>query len=276
MHLPNCPRPKSRPEQRGLDYFRHDRNDRAHPAARILIVDDDREFRHLLADYLEEHNMQVLSVSGRAEMARHFTVREPNLVLLDPKLDEGDGLDLLREVRSHSDVPIIIITGHCRGEADRVVGLELGADAYFTKPIALRELLARMRSVFRRHNCGRAISEHEPISGSFRFDGWQLDLRTRLLVNPEGAEVSLTKGEYALLVAFLAAPGRPLTREHLLRATRMHEDVFDRSIDVQILRLRRRLEVDPSTPRAIQTWRGVGYCFDLPVECGHRPALEVV
>jgi DNA-binding response OmpR family regulator len=276
MHLLNCPRPKSRPEQRGLDYLCHDRNDRAHPPARILIVDDDREFRHLLADYLEEHNMQVLPVSGRAEIARHFTAREPNLVLLDPKLDGDDGLDLLREVRSHSDVPIIIITGHCRGEADRVVGLELGADAYLTKPIALRELLARMRSVFRRHNCGRAISEREPISGSFRFGGWQLDLRTRLLLNPEGAEVSLTKGEYALLVAFLAAPGRPLTREHLLRATRMHEDVFDRSIDVQILRLRRKLEVDPSTPRAIQTWRGVGYCFGLPVECGHRPTFEVV
>jgi DNA-binding response OmpR family regulator len=268
MQLLNSPQPKSHPEQRDLDYFRHDRNDRPDPPARILIVDDDREFRHLLADYLREHNMQILSASGRVEVARHFTARQPNLVLLDPQLDEGDGLNLLREVRSHSDVPIIIVTRHCRGEADRVVGLEFGADAYFTKPIALRELLARMRSVFRRHNCGRAISERESISGSFRFGGWQLDLGTRLLLNPEGAEVALTKGEYALLVAFLAAPGRPLTREHLLRATRMHEDVFDRSIDVQILRLRRKLEVDPSTPRAIQTMRGVGYCFGLPVECG--------
>jgi two-component system OmpR family response regulator len=269
MQLLNCPRPQSRPEQRGLDYLRRDSNDRTQPPARVLIVDDDREFRNLLAGYLEDYNMQVLSATGRAEMARHFMAREPNLVLLDLTLDEDDGLDLLREIRSHSDVPIIIVTGHCRGEADRVVGLELGADAYFTKPIALRELLARVRSVFRRHNCERTISEREPTSGSFKFDGWQLDLRTRLLLNPEGVEVPLTKGEYALLLAFLAAPGRPLTREHLLRATRVHEDIFDRSIDVQILRLRRKLEVDPRTPRAIQTWRGVGYCFGLPVECGH-------
>src|SRR4051794_29442117 len=133
-----------------------------------------------------------------------------------------------------------------------------------------------MRSVIRRHNYGRAISEREPISGNFRFDGWELDLRTRLLLNPEGAQVSLTKSEYALLVAFLVAPGRPLTREHLLQATRMHEDVFDRSIDVQILRLRRKLEVDPSTPCVIQTRRGVDYCFCPPVEFGHRPALEVL
>jgi two-component system OmpR family response regulator len=268
MHIMNRPSPQLRPEQRGPYYSHHDTDDRAHPPACILIVGDDREFHRLLTNYLEEYNMQVLSASGRTEMARHFTAREPNLVLLDLKLDEEDGLDLLREIRSHSDVPIFIITGQCRGESDRVVCLELGADAYFTKPIALRELLARVRSVFRRHNCRCAASEREPISGSFKFDGWQLDLRTRLLLNPEGAEVSLTKGEYALLLAFLGAPGRPLTREHLLRATRMHEDLFDRSIDVQILRLRRKLEVDPNTPRAILTWRGVGYCFGLPVECG--------
>jgi two-component system OmpR family response regulator len=266
MHLMNRPPPKLRPERRGLDHVRHDTNDRAHHPARVLIVGDDREFRHLLVDYLEEHNMQVLSANGRAEMARHFTAREPHLALLDLKPDEDDGLDLLREIRSHSNVPIILITGHCRGESHRVLGLELGADAYFTKPISLRELLARVRSVFRRHNCGRAMPERERISGSFKFDGWQLDPRTRLLLNSEGAEVSLTKVEYALLLAFLAVPGQPLTREHLLRATRVHEDVFDRSIDVQIMRLRRKLEVNSTTPRTIQTWRGVGYCFCLPVE----------
>jgi two-component system, OmpR family, response regulator len=269
MHLEKDPSPKLRPEQRGLDYYPHDTNDRARPPARILIVGGDSEYRRLLADYLEEYNMQVFSASGRTEMVRHFTAREPNLVLLDLKPDEEDGLDLLREIRARSDVPIILITGHYSGESDCVVGLELGADAYFTRPFALRVLLARMRSIFRRHDCARAVSEREPIPGSFKFDGWQLDLRTRLLLNPEGANVSLTKGEYALLLAFLAAPGRPLTREHLLRATRVHEDVFDRSIDVQILRLRRKLEVDPSMPRAIQTWRGVGYCFRLSVECGH-------
>jgi two-component system OmpR family response regulator len=269
MHIVSRPSPKLRPEQRGLDYLHHDTGDRAHPPARILIVGDDRELRRLLADYLEEYNMQVLSASGRTEMARHFTAREPNLVLLDLKVDEEDGLDLLREIRARSDIPIILITGHYSGKSDCVVGLELGADAYFTRPLALRELLARMRSIFRRKDCGRAVSECEPISGCFKFDGWQLDIRTRLLLNPEGVKVSLTNGEHALLLAFLAEPGRPLTREHLLRATRVHEDVVDRSIDVQILRLRRKLEVDPSTPRAIQTFYGVGYCFGLPVERGH-------
>ncbi len=234
--------------------------------ARILIVDDDTELRHMLVNYMEGQNMLVASASGREEMERHFAVREPNLVLLDLRLDKQDGLDLLREIRSRSDVPIIITTGHRRDEIDRVVGLELGADDYVTKPFGLRELLARMRAVLRRHDIGRAASEKEPASGSYRFDGWRLDLRSRRLFNPEGAHVPLTKGEYALLVAFVSAPGRPLTREHLLQATHVHEDVFDRSIDVQVLRLRRKLEADPSAPGAIQTERGVGYRFALSVE----------
>jgi two-component system OmpR family response regulator len=234
--------------------------------ARILIVDDDTELRRMLVNYLEEQNMRVLSASGREEMSRHFATREPNLVLLDLRLDKEDGLDLLREIRSRSDVPVIITTGHRRDEIDRVVGLELGADDYVTKPFGLRELLARVRAVLRRHDFGRGASEREPASGGFKFEGWRLDRRTRHLFNPEGAEVPLTKGEYALLNAFLAAPGRPLTREYLLQATRVHEDVFDRSIDVQVLRLRRKLEVDPSAPRAIQTERGIGYRFTLAVE----------
>jgi two-component system OmpR family response regulator len=236
------------------------------PPARILIVDDDTELRHMLVNYMEGQNMLVVSASGREEMSRHFAVREPNLVLLDLRLDKQDGLDLLREIRSRSDVPVIITTGHRREEIDRVVGLELGADDYVTKPFGLRELLARMRAVLRRHDIGRAASERDPVSGGYRFSGWRLDLRSRQLFNPEGTQVPLTKGEYALLVAFLTAPGRPLTREHLLQATHVHEDVFDRSIDVQVLRLRRKLEADPSAPGAIQTERGVGYRFALPVE----------
>jgi DNA-binding response OmpR family regulator len=158
------------------------------------------------------------------------------------------------------------MTGHRRDEIDRVVGLELGADDYITKPFGLRELLARVRAVLRRQDFGRAASEREPASGGFRFEGWELDLRSRRLLNPRRQQMPLTKGEYALLVAFLMAPGRPLTREHLLQATRVHEDVFDRSIDVQVLRLRRKLEADPSAPRAVQTERGVGYRFSIPVE----------
>ncbi len=217
---------------------------------RILVVDDDAELRRMLVNYLEGQSMRVLSASNREEMSRQFAAREPNLVLLDLRLDKDDGLDVLRDIRSRSDVPVIIMTGHRRDEIDRVVGLELGADDYVTKPFGLRELLARVRAVLRRHDFGRAASEHEPASGGFRFEGWELDLRAHRLLNPEGATVPLTKGEYALLVAFLNAPGRPLTREHLLQATRVHEDVFDRSIDVQVLRLRRKLEADPSAPRA--------------------------
>jgi DNA-binding response OmpR family regulator len=191
---------------------------------------------------------------------------EVNLVILDLRLGQEDGLDLLREIRSNSDVPVIIITGHRRDDIDRVVGLELGADDYLTKPFNLRELLARVRAVSRRFDIGRAAPVRDPESGRFRFCGWQLDSQTRRLTDPAGAPVTLTKGEYALLIAFLDAPQRPLSREHLLQSTRVHEDVFDRSIDVQILRLRRKLERDPSTPRVIQTERGVGYVFAVPVE----------
>ena len=191
---------------------------------------------------------------------------EVNLVLLDLRLGQDDGLDLLREVRSSSDVPVIIITGHRRDDIDRVVGLELGADDYLTKPFNLRELLARVRAVLRRFEKGGTAPARNPERSRFRFSGWQLDQKTRQLTDPDGTPVALTKGEYALLLAFLDAPQRPLSREHLLQATRVHEDVFDRSIDVQILRLRRKLERDPSAPRVIQTERGVGYVFAVPVE----------
>ena len=127
-------------------------------------------------------------------------------------------------------------------------------------------MFARIRAVLRRQEMGRAVRACDPERGGYRFDGWRLDRRGRRLVDRNEAPVRLSKGEYALLLAFLEAPQRPLTREHLLQATRIHEDIFDRSIDVQVLRLRRKLEIDPSSPRAIQTERGVGYVFALPVE----------
>jgi DNA-binding response OmpR family regulator len=161
---------------------------------------------------------------------------------------------------------VIVITGHHHDEIDRVIGLELGADDYVAKPFSLRELLARIRAVLRRQAIARATAQREAEQGCCQFGGWQLDRRARRLTDPHGISVSLTKGEYALLIAFLAAPERPLSREYLLQATRIHEDIFDRSIDVQILRLRRKLEHDPSAPRIIQTERGVGYIFILPVE----------
>jgi two-component system, OmpR family, response regulator len=236
-------------------------------SVRILVVDDDPLMKRMVINYLEEHDMRTASASGRKEMTDEFEQEEPSLVILDLRLGQEDGLDLLREIRSHSDVPVIITTGHRRDEIDRVVGLELGADDYLTKPFGLRELLARIRAVLRRREAaGRAAPQREPDQVRYRFGGWTLDRHTRRLSDPESNPVALTKGEFALLVAFLDAPQRPLTREYLLQATRIHEDVFDRSIDVQVLRLRRKLEKDSSAPSVIQTERGVGYVFALPVE----------
>jgi two-component system, OmpR family, response regulator len=232
---------------------------------RILIVDDDAGLCNVMVSYFEEQNVDVVSANGGAAMSRHFAAREPDLVVLDLHLDNEDGLDLLREIRSRSDVPVIIITGHRRDEIDRVVGLELGADDYVTKPFGLGELLTRIRAVLRRRERGRVTADKGP-SGGYRFGGWALDLNKRSLLSPDGAQVPLTRGEYSLLAAFLAAPGKPLTRDYLLQATQVHEDMVDRSIDVHVLRLRRKLELDPSTPAIIQTERGKGYRFAIPAE----------
>jgi DNA-binding response OmpR family regulator len=236
----------------------------AGPPARILVVDGDDAMKDTIVSYLQEHNMRAVRASGRKDMTSQFAIDEPDLVILDVYLGKEDGLDLLREIRSRSDVPIILTSKNRRDEVDRIIGLELGADDYLTKPFGLRELLARARALLQRRKY--AAAPRDPQSASYRFGGWRLDRRTRKLTNPLGAPVALTKGLYALLVAFLDAPQRPLTREYLLNATRMHEDVFDRSIDLQILRLRRKLETEPDAPRIIQTQRGVGYVFMLPVE----------
>jgi DNA-binding response OmpR family regulator len=158
------------------------------------------------------------------------------------------------------------MTDHQSDEVDRIVGLELGADDYILKPFSLRELLARIRAVLRRHEMGRAARARDPDRGGYRFSCWRLDRRARTLLDANEAPVPLSKGEYALLLAFLEAPQRPLSREQLLRATRIHEDIFDRSIDVQVSRLRRKLEPATNAARVIRTERGVGYVFALPVE----------
>ena len=222
--------------------------------------------QRMILNYFGENNIRTPLASNRQEMVDQLRESEVNLVILDLRLGLEDGLDLLREIRLSSDVPVIIITGHRRDDIDRVVGLELGADDYVTKPFNLRELLARVRAVLRRFEVGRVAPVRDPEHGRYRFSGWQLDRRVRQLTDPTGTPVALTKGEYTMLLAFLEAPQRPLSREHLLQATRVHEDVFDRSIDVQILRLRRKLERDPSAPHVIQTERGVGYVFAVAVE----------
>jgi DNA-binding response OmpR family regulator len=231
---------------------------------RVLVVDDDAAMQRMLVSYLGENNMQATAVSGREGVVRALAGREPDVILLDINLGDQDGLDLLREVRAKSVVPVILITGHRRDEVDRVIGLELGADDYLTKPFGMREMLARIRSVLRRRTMDR-LHPVRPSEQSFAFAGWVFSQRSRRLTSPEGESVPLTKGEFALLSAFVAAPRRPLTRERLLQATRVHEDVYDRSIDVQILRLRRKLERDAAAPRLIRTERGVGYVFDADV-----------
>ena len=237
----------------------------AAPPARVLVVDDDPTMRRMVVEYLGQHSVDAIPASGREEMDDRLAADDPSLVILDLRLGREDGLDLLREIRARSDVPVIITTGHRRDEVDRVVGLELGADDYVTKPFSPRELLARIRAVLRRREAGRE-PRREGGQDRVGVGGWRLDKRARRLTDPGGADVRLTKGEYALLAAFVAAPGRPLTREQLLQATRVHEDVFDRSIDVQILRLRRKLEADPAAPGIVKTERGVGYVFALPVD----------
>ena len=232
----------------------------------LLVVDDDETILRMMVDFLGDNGLSVLSAAGRAEMRRHLTHAQVSLVILDVQLGRDDGFDVLREIRSHSDVPVVILTGHRRDEVDRVVGLELGADDYLTKPFSLRELLARIRAILRRQEFGRTARGRDPERGGYRFAGWQLARRHRRLTDPSGNVVPLTKGEYTLLHAFLESPQRPLSRERLLQVTRVHEDVFDRSIDVQVLRLRRKLEADPSAPQMILTERGIGYVFAARVE----------
>lgn len=232
----------------------------------IIVVDDDEAIRQMMTSYFEERNIPVSAASDRSEFNRHFARAHPSLIILDLRLGDDDGLDLLRETRSHSDVPVIIMTGHRLDERDCVAGLELGADDYVVKPFSLRELLARVQAILRRQEMGRVARVRDPQRGGYRFDGWQLERRGRRLLNPQGLPIALSKGEYTLLLAFLEAPQCSLSRDHLLQATRLHEDIFDRGIDVQVLRLRRKLEREPRTPRAIKTVRGVGYEFTLRAE----------
>lgn len=235
-------------------------------AIRALVVDDDPAMRETIVDYLENHGVRAVAAAGRQEMTRHIARGELDVVILDLQLGEGAGLELLREMRTHSTIPVIIGIGRGQEEVDCVIGLELGADDYLSKPFGLRELLARIRAILRGRDLARAAPRRTPERGRCRFGGWQLDLRMRRLTDAQGAELPLSKAEYALLVAFVAAPQRPLSREQLLQATRIREDVFDRTVDVQVLRLRRKLEADPRAPRIIRTERGVGYVFALPVE----------
>jgi two-component system, OmpR family, response regulator len=233
----------------------------------ILAVDDDPTMRELIANYLTNHGFRVSTAARGEDMSRIIAEDVVDLVVLDLQLAEENGLQLVNELRTRSNLPIIVITGHWRDEVDRIVGLELGADDYLTKPFNLRELLARVRAVLRRVEVDRTPAAVDSKGTRYRFAGWELSLRTRRLTSPTGASVELTVGELSLLIAFLRSPRQVLSREQLLTATHLEDgQVFDRSIDVQILRLRRKLEIDPTAPELIKTERGVGYVFDAPVQ----------
>ncbi|WP_025293575.1 response regulator [Sphingomonas sanxanigenens] len=233
---------------------------------RVLVIDDDPAMREMIATFLSRHNASAVGLGDPDHVVQQIDGGGFNLVILDVQLGDKDGFDVLRRIRERSDIPVIIITGQRQDEIDRIIGLELGADDYLTKPFSLHELLARARATLRRQEVGRQ-SQRLPVQrGGYRFNGWTVHRKTRSLTDAAGQDVPLTKGEYALLVAFLDAPNRVLSREHLLQATRTHEDIYDRSIDVQVLRLRRKLERDPANPALIRTERGVGYIFDAVVE----------
>lgn len=224
---------------------------------RVLAVDDDATVRALLQDYLGEHGYDVEAVADSAALRLALQHRLPDVVLLDIGLPGEDGLSLARFLREHHDLPVIMISG--AGSAlDRIVGLEVGADDYLAKPFDPRELLARLKTVLRRYQRGaaspQAPSERVPLGRC------ALDIGRRQLLDADGGEIALTAMEFDLLCVFAANPNRPLTRDQLLNATQHRDwDPFDRSIDIRIARLRRKLEADPDKPQVIRTVRGVGY-----------------
>jgi DNA-binding response OmpR family regulator len=239
-------------------------------APHVLAIDDDPAMRELIAEYLGENELRVTIAATGADMISALAENSIDVVVLDLRLADEDGMQLARKLRQESTIPIIMLTGK-KDEADRVMGLELGADDYITKPFSPRELLARVRAVLRRY---QTVSQVLPLRDgkrrAYRFAGWELNLRTRRLITPDGRRIELTNGEFSLLQAFCAAPQRVLTRDQLLELSRLNSaEVYDRSIDVQILRLRRKIEPDPSVPRYILTERGAGYLFDAPVEVLH-------
>ncbi|MBE0531093.1 MAG: response regulator [Rhodospirillales bacterium] len=237
----------------------------------ILVVDDDREIRDLLGRFLGKHGYRVTTAADGREMAKVLTDWSIDLIVLDLMLPGEDGLTLCRNLRSSSTVPVIMLTAMGE-ETDRIIGLEMGADDYLPKPFNPRELLARIKAVLRRADAqpGRraartmADGEGETVVA---FSGWNFNLDSRELTSPDGVRVELSGGEYELLAAFVSRPQRVLSRDQLLDLARGRDSQpFDRAIDVQVSRLRRKIEADPANPQMIKTVRGGGYVFTAAVE----------
>jgi two-component system OmpR family response regulator len=226
---------------------------------RILVVDDDPGIREVLTDYLAQHGYEAEGAASAAEMDRAMAVRAPDLIVLDLMMPGEDGLSVCRRLAGKG--PPLVMLSAMGEDADRIIGLELGADDYLAKPCNPRELLARVRAVLRRpRETGGEPGPH------LSFAGWRLDLVRRELTRPDGRILTLSAGEFALLRAFAEAPRRVLSRDQLLeRARNADSDVFDRAIDVSISRLRKKLD-DGSGLELIQTLRGEGYMFDARVE----------
>jgi DNA-binding response OmpR family regulator len=235
------------------------------PRPHVLVVDDDAAIRRVVDDYLLQNDFRVTGASSGAELMSALGAQVIDLVLLDLRLQGEDGMHLLRQVRAHSQIPVIILTGRAE-EADRVMGLELGADDYLTKPFSPRELLARIRTVLRRTRAGQEV-HGAPVCRAYRIPGWELNLRTRKLTAADGGQVPLSNGEFNLLAALLSTANRVVTRDQLIEMSRRYDnEVYDRAVDVQILRLRRKLEHNPAEPQIIITERGAGYRIAVPVE----------
>ncbi|MDR2195040.1 MAG: response regulator [Gallionellaceae bacterium] len=226
----------------------------------ILLVDDDVQINQLLRDYLSDFDMTVVAVPDGEGMAKALKGFMFDLIILDLMLPGEDGLSLLRKLRATSDVPVLMLTA--RGEAmDRVIGLEVGADDYVVKPFEPRELVARIQSILR-----RASGKHEKGGDSASFNGWRLNFVLRQLVSPENLVIPLPNAEFRLLKVFVEHPGRVLNRNYLLDQARgRNMDLFDRSIDLLVSRLRQKLESDSRAPSLIKTVRGEGYLFDAKV-----------
>ncbi len=232
----------------------------------VVAVDDDPTVRSLVFDYLTQNELRVTAVTSGRELEQIIGRETVDLVVLDLKLPGEDGMQIARRLRERSEIPILMLTGRAE-EADRVMGLELGADDYLTKPFSPRELLARIRALLRRARAQATVADELARVRAYRFGTWELNVGLRKLKSVDGRTVELTNGEFSLLTAFLSSPQRVLTRDQLLDLSRLHNaEVYDRSIDVQILRLRRKIEPDPSQPRYIRTERGAGYVFDAAVE----------
>ncbi len=230
----------------------------------ILIVEDDKDIGLLVAKYLKANDMRVsIAETGRA-MDRILADTRINLIVLDRMLPGEDGLSICRRLRVTSDIPIIILTAQA-DEVERIIGLEMGADDYLGKPFSPRELLARIRAVLRRHDDARATTTGTG-KRSYKFAGWQLDGTLRRLFDPKGARVELTGAEFEVLLVFCERPGRTLSRDQIIDLTQGREAApSERSVDILISRLRRKLERDPKDPELLQTIRSSGYLFSPEV-----------